>query len=84
MPYLINVRVPVLVVLGLGCRAVDPGEEGGLGEVHQSWVQTKRLSDNFLDSPTHISTGDKQTQYDRLKAPTLFLQTELFMTGVHR
>lgn len=34
MHYLIYVWVPVLVVLGLGCRAVDSGEEGGLGEVH--------------------------------------------------
>lgn len=34
VPYLIYMWVPVLVVLGLGCRAVDSGEEGGLGEVH--------------------------------------------------
>lgn len=53
--YLINVWVPVLVVLGLGCCAVDSGEEGGLGEVHLSWVQAKRLSNNCLDSPTYIS-----------------------------
>lgn len=32
--YLIYVRVPVFVVLSLGRRAVDPGEEGWLGEVH--------------------------------------------------
>ena len=57
--YLIYVWMPVLVVLGLGYRAVDSGEEGGLGEVHQSRVQTKRLSNNCLDSPSDIS--EKQT-----------------------
>lgn len=65
--YLIYVWVPVLVVLGLGSCAVDSGEEGGLGEVHQSRVQTKRLSNNCLDSPTHISDGEKRRQYFRLK-----------------
>lgn len=55
--YLIYVRVPVLVVLGLGGRAVDPGEEGGLGEVHVSLLQTKHLRNDCLDPLTYISKG---------------------------
>lgn len=70
MRYLVYVWVPVLVVLGLGRGAVDSGEEGGLGEVHQSRVQTKRLSNNCLDSPTYLSNGEKQTQQVRLKDRT--------------
>lgn len=61
--YLIYVGVPVLVMLGLGCCAVDSGEEGGLCEVHHSWVQTKRLSNNRLDSSAYISNG--ATRIDR-------------------
>lgn len=45
-------------MLGPGRCAVDPGEEGGLGEVHQGRVQVKRLSDDFLDSPAHISNRE--------------------------
>lgn len=64
VPYLIYVWVPVLVVLGLCQRAVDPGEEGGLGEVQQGPVQTKRLSDSGLDSLTYVSDGGTKRQRD--------------------
>lgn len=58
--YLIDVRVPVLVMLRLGCGAVDSGEEGGLGEVHQGSVQAKRLGNDGLDPAPHISSGGKR------------------------
>lgn len=61
--YLIDMRVPVLVVLGLGLCAVDPGEKGGFGEVHQSRVQTKRLGYNVLDSPANLPDEDEQTTH---------------------
>lgn len=57
--YLIYVWVPVFIVLGLGCCAVDSGEEGGLGEVYHGWIQIKRLGNNCLDSLTDISNGKK-------------------------
>lgn len=60
MLYLIYVGVPVLVVLGLRYRAVDSGEEGGLGEVQQRRVQVERLGNHRLDSLAYISNGDEQ------------------------
>lgn len=54
-PYFIYMWVPVLIMLCLRCCAVDSGEEGGLGEVHQFQVQVKRVSNNCLDSPTDSS-----------------------------
>lgn len=46
-------------MLRLGRGAVDSGEEGGLGEVHQGSVQGKRLGNDGLDPAPHISSGDK-------------------------
>lgn len=66
--YLIDMRVPVLVVLGLGLCAVDPGEKGWFGEVHQSRVQTKRLGYNVLDFPANLTDEGEQTARVRHRA----------------
>ena len=61
--HLVDVRVPVLVVLRLGDRAVDPGEEGGLGEEHERRVQTERLRHHCLDAGAHVAAQNtRQTQ----------------------
>lgn len=58
--YLIYVRVPVLVVLGLCFRAVDSGEERGLGEVHLIQVQIECLGDSCLNSLAYVSGGGEK------------------------
>lgn len=67
--HLVNVGVPVLVVLGSGRCAVDSGEEGGFGQVHERWVQTKRLCYGRLDPPADGSkqVKNKNDNYEKIR-----------------
>lgn len=60
--YLVNVWVPVFVMRCLGFRVVYPREERWLSQVHGSRADTKRLSDPFLNSLSHI-TAKNTTQH---------------------
>lgn len=52
--HLVDMWVPVFIMSGLSMGAVDAGEEGGLGEVQFTGVQTKCFRNHLLNAATHI------------------------------
>lgn len=63
--YLVNVRVPVFIMSGLGIGAVDAGEECRLGEVHLRVVQPKRFSNQSLNATSYIPDLGRNKNVER-------------------